>query len=153
MSVLGALKQYFDRAFSSSKTTDTPSIPSASQTGAPAPPVASEPPTDEPPKPRFRLDNDSSATITLPDGRKLGYAQYGSLTGKPILYQHGHPGARVEAAALDDLGLKYGARIIATDRPGMGWSSPQPDRTLLDHPKDIEYLADHLKLTEYGVLV
>jgi hypothetical protein len=32
-------------------------------------------------------------------------------------------------------------------------SSPQPGRTVLDHPKDVEHLADHLKLERYGVLV
>ena len=30
---------------------------------------------------RFPLDNTTSSTLTLPDGRKLGYAQYGALAG------------------------------------------------------------------------
>lgn len=102
---------------------------------------------------RFRLDRDSSDTFTLPDGRKLGYAQYGSQTGRPILYLHGLPGSRLEAAMYHDLGLELGARIIATDRPGIGWSSPHSDRTLLDFPKDLENLAKHLELDEYAVLV
>lgn len=109
--------------------------------------------TGEPPKPRYRLDDNSSDTLTLPDGRKLGYAQYGSLTGRPILYQHGLPGSRLEAAGYDELGLKLGARIIAADRPGYGWSSPHPGRTLLDFPKDLEHLAKHLELDDYSVLV
>jgi hypothetical protein len=108
---------------------------------------------DDPPKCRFRLDTDSSDTLILPDGRKLGYAQYGSLTGKPILYQHGLPGSRLEAATYHDLGLELGARIISTDRPGIGWSSPHPNRKLLDHPKDLEHLANHLGLESYSVLV
>ncbi|CAO2656608.1 Nn.00g054110.m01.CDS01 [Neocucurbitaria sp. VM-36] len=108
--------------------------------------------TCEPPKCRFRLDNDSSDTITLPDGRKLGYAQYGSLTGKAILYLHGLPGSRIEAATYHDMGLKLGARIIATDRPGIGWSSPHPGRKLLDFPKDLECLAKHLELDDYSVM-
>jgi hypothetical protein len=109
--------------------------------------------TSESPKCRFRLDNDSSDTITLPDGRKLGYAQYGLKVGRAIFYLHGLPGSRIEAAAWDELGLKLGARIIAADRPGIGWSSPHPGRTLLGHPEDLEYLAKHLELEEYGVLV
>ncbi|KAH8705029.1 Alpha/Beta hydrolase protein [Talaromyces proteolyticus] len=107
---------------------------------------------DDTPKPRFRTDNNSSQTFILPDGRSLGYAQYGALTGKPILYQHGHPASRLEAAGFDDLGLELGARIIAMDRPGFGWSSPHPGRKLLDHPKDIEHLANHLGLDHYSVL-
>jgi hypothetical protein len=111
------------------------------------------PPTQETRPSRTPLDNDKSDILLLPDGRKLGYAQYGSQTGRAILFVHGHPGSRLEGAHLHDLGLKLGARIIAADRPGMGLSSPQPDRTLLDHPKDLEHLADHLKLESYGVLV
>ncbi|KAL2427355.1 hypothetical protein ABEF95_012275 [Exophiala dermatitidis] len=98
------------------------------------------------------LDNASSATFTLPDGRKLGYAQYGDLAGQPIIYVHGWPGSRFEGAHLDPAASKVGARIIAVDHPGIGQSSPQPGRKLLDHAKDIERLTDHLGLSKYGVL-
>ena len=46
---------------------------------------------------KYILDNTHSHTCTLPDGRKLGYADYGDPNGKPILYQHGIPGIRKEA--------------------------------------------------------
>lgn len=101
---------------------------------------------------RYRLDNDSSAALTLPDGRKLGYAQYGLLTGRAILYFHGLPGSRIEAAMFDTLAKDLGARIIAFDRPGGGWSSPHPERTILSHIKDVECLTDQLGLDAYGVL-
>lgn len=102
---------------------------------------------------KFPLGDETSDKLTLPDGRKLGYAQYGSPTGKPIFYQHGLPGSRIEAARLHGLGQELGARIIATDRPGYGWSSPHLGRTLLGFPKDLERLADHLGINEYSVLV
>jgi pimeloyl-ACP methyl ester carboxylesterase len=102
-------------------------------------------PTDESDK--------SSAIHTLPDGRKLGYAQVGSPTGKPVFYLHGTPGSCVEAIAFDEMGKKSGARVIATDRPGYGLSSPHPGRTILDHAKDVEHLAEFLKMKSYGVLV
>lgn len=111
------------------------------------------PPAPENPTSGSRLDNDKSDTLLLPDGRKLGYAQWGSPTGRAVLFVHGHPGSRLDGAHLHDLGLKLGARIIAPDRAGMGWSSPHPGRTLLDYPKDLEHLVDHLKLESYGVLV
>jgi hypothetical protein len=140
MSPTSDLRGYFLRLFAGSPATNNPfSAPAAN--------------ADEPPKQLFRTDNDSSDTITLPDGRKLGYAQYGSLTGQPIFYMHGLPGSRLQAAGFDALGLEVGARIIAVDRPGIGWSSPHPSRTLLDHPKDVEQLANHLGLSHYGVLV
>ena len=101
---------------------------------------------------RYRLDNNSSATLSLPDGRKLGYAQYGLQTGHAILYLHGLPGSRIEAAFLDTIAVRLEARIIAVDRPGYGWSSPHPNRTILDHVKDVEHLAERLELDTYAVL-
>lgn len=91
--------------------------------------------------------------MTLPDGRKLGYAQYGSPTGKAILFLHGMPGSRLECAYFHDLGKELGARIIGVDRPGMGWSTPQPGRKLLDFPKDVERLTEHLGIESYSVMV
>ncbi|KAH8771492.1 Alpha/Beta hydrolase protein [Hyaloscypha finlandica] len=135
MSLISDLTAYFLRVLASFTRAGTPAA------------LTSESPTC-----RFRLDNESSDTITLPDGRKLGYAQYGSKAGRAIFYLHGLPGSRIEAAAWDELGQKLGARIIAADRPGIGWSSPHPGRTLLGHPEDLEYLAKHLELEEYGVL-
>lgn len=139
-SLISDLQTYFIRTFAGSEVTDSPVNTSAAHTA-------------EPSTPRFRTDNDSSARLTLPDGRTLGYAQYGLLTGKSVFYLHGFPGSRLEAAGFDDLCLEFGIRLIAVDRPGMGWSSPHPGRTLLDHPKDIEALAKHLELDDYSVLV
>lgn len=102
---------------------------------------------------RYRLDNDTSATLMLPDGRKLGYAQYGAPQGKVVLYQHGFPGSRIEAAQLHDLCTELGLRMIAIDRPGHGWSSPHPGSKLLGWPKDVERLTDHLGLESYAVMV
>lgn len=101
---------------------------------------------------RYRLDTTSSGTLVLPDGRKLGYAEYGALTGQPILYLHGLPGSRLEAASLDHVASEVGARIIAIDRPGIGWSSSHKSRTLLSHAQDVEALTNHLRLQQYGVL-
>jgi len=103
-------------------------------------------------EPTDHQDTTRSATFVLPDGRKLGYAEYGAPTGQPILYQHGFPGSRVEVAPLDHVASKVGARIIAIDRPGMGLSTPHKTRTLLSHAQDVEALANHLKLERYGVL-
>jgi len=101
----------------------------------------------------YRLDKDTSTTFAHPDGRNIGYAQYGAPEGRAVFYLHGMPGSRIEAAAFHDMATRIGARVIAVDRPGYGLSSPQPNRTLLDHPKDIDKLADHLKIKSYGVMV
>ena len=44
-------------------------------------------------------------SITLPDGRQLGYAEYGNPEGKPIFYFHGFPGSRLEAGHLQKIAL------------------------------------------------
>ncbi|OLN94162.1 Proline iminopeptidase 3 [Colletotrichum chlorophyti] len=120
--------------------------------GTSKPGVNAEIPASGSPERRLVPEKDTSQVLTLPDGRKLGYSQFGLSTGRPVFYCHGLPGSRVEAGHFHETALGLGVRVIATDRPGIGLSSPQPGRTLLDHPKDLEHLAAHLELREYGVL-
>ena len=99
------------------------------------------------------MDDPTSRTLTLAGGRKIGYAEYGSPNGQPVFSFHGWPGSRLCGAHSDETAKKLNARIISLERPGIGLSSPQPKRTLLDHAKDVEALADHLGLEEYRVIV
>lgn len=102
---------------------------------------------------RFPLGDDTSATITLPDGRKLGYAQFGCEQGPTIICLHGLPGSRFDFARSDGPARAAGARIIAVDRPGFGLSSPHAGATLLSYVTDIHNLTDALGLNVYAVLV
>jgi len=103
---------------------------------------------------RYPLDNSTSSTLTLPDSRTLSYAQYGSSapTARAIFYLHGWPASRAEGTFLDAAAKHHNVRLISVDRPGIGQSSPQPNRTILSHAHDIETLAEHLQLARYGVL-
>lgn len=96
---------------------------------------------------------EKSDIVNLPDGRRIGYAQYGSPTGKPVIFLHGMPGSRLDAAHFDKIGKELGARVIGIDRPGIGWSTPQPNRTILDHAKDVEAVTDHLGLEKFRIMV
>jgi pimeloyl-ACP methyl ester carboxylesterase len=98
-------------------------------------------------------DDGKSSIFTLPNGRQLGYAEYGSPPGRPIILLHGFGCSRYDGAHFDEVGLEVGARIIAIDRPGMGLSSPLPNWTVLGFAKDVEQLTDHLSLKEYCVMV
>lgn len=91
-------------------------------------------------------------TMLLRDGRTLGYAEYGKSDGKPLLYFHGHPGARYEAGFLAEAAAKHGVRLIGVDRPGLGLSSYKPGRHFLDWPDDVLELADHLKIDRFAVV-
>lgn len=92
--------------------------------------------------------------ITLPDGRRLGYNEYGQPGGHPVFYFHGTPSARSEWELwdTDDLTRRLHLRIIAVDRPGMGLSDFMPCRRLSHWPADVAALADHLSLDRFGVL-
>lgn len=92
-------------------------------------------------------------TCVLPDGRKLGFAEYGSRSpdAVPAFFFHGAPGARYDGLGYHDSGKKLNVRIICPDRPGHGLSTHHPTRKLIDYPKDISLLAKHLKLTKYHV--
>ncbi len=89
-------------------------------------------------------------TIHLPDGRTLGYAEYGAPEGKTVLYFHGHPGSRYEARFLAEHATRAGTRLIGVDRPGMGLSSYRAGRRLLDWPADVLALTDRLRLERFA---
>lgn len=90
-------------------------------------------------------------TFLLPDGRTLGYAEYGDKNGVPILYFHGGQESRLSSRFMDSTALKLGVRIIAPDRPGVGLSTFQRNRTFLHWTKDIEHLADYLELKSFSI--
>lgn len=89
--------------------------------------------------------------ITLSDGRKLGYAEYGDPNGKPIFLFHGNPGSRLGWMPLEGNTYPPGIRIIAPDRPGFGLSDFKPGRTHLDWPHDVVELADTLHIDRFAI--
>jgi pimeloyl-ACP methyl ester carboxylesterase len=91
-------------------------------------------------------------TIQLRDGRRLGYAELGDPGGHPLLYFHGFLGSRVEGRVGDEAAKATGVRVIALDRPGMGLSDFQPERSFLDWPEDVSQVADALGLERFAVL-
>jgi pimeloyl-ACP methyl ester carboxylesterase len=103
--------------------------------------------------------------VTLSDGRKLGFRESGSRDGFPLFYFHGFPGSRKEAGLLNEIypnGIAQGTseqlsegsgwRIFAIDRPGMGLSDFQPNRSLKDWPNDIEQFADLLGIARFTII-
>jgi pimeloyl-ACP methyl ester carboxylesterase len=91
----------------------------------------------------------TNETLILRDGRRLGYAQYGDPSGKPVFFFHGGAGSRLEHPANV---CAIGTRLICADRPGHGLSDFQPDRKLLDWPNDVAQLANHLGISKFYVL-
>ncbi len=91
------------------------------------------------------------ATITLSDGRQLGYAEYGDMAGKPVFFFHGIPGSRLFRPP-DEVTRKAGVRLICTERPGYGDSTFQAGRRMLYWPNDVAELANHLGIPRFAVM-
>lgn len=92
-----------------------------------------------------------SATVRLPDGRRLGYASYGDPAGAPVLVFHGLPGSRYQRHPDLELATRLGARIVAPERPGFGLSDPLRLRRLIDWANDVAALADALGWERFAV--
>lgn len=93
--------------------------------------------------------------VTLRDGRRLGYAEWGSRSpdAATVLYFHGAMGSPMRRCAETDAVLRtLGLRYVMVHRPGFGASDPQPGRTLLDWPADVAQLADALGVERFAVV-
>lgn len=91
-------------------------------------------------------------SITLPDGRLLGYALFGNPTGVSILDFHGIPGSRREAELIASFIKRDDLCFIGFDRPGYGRSTPKHNYQIKDIAGDVSFLADHLDLPKFIAL-
>lgn len=92
------------------------------------------------------------ATVRLPDGRVLGYAEFGDPGGFALVNCHGGLTSRLDIAGCDAAARAAGVRVISPDRPGVGISDRQPDRSLLDWPRDLGHLVDELGVERFSVI-
>jgi pimeloyl-ACP methyl ester carboxylesterase len=91
-------------------------------------------------------------SVTLPDGRELAYEEYGDPAGAPVLSFHGGLSSRLDAAPAHQAALDLGVRLLSPDRPGIGRSTFQPGRRLLDWPADVAALTDALGIDRFAVM-
>ncbi len=91
-------------------------------------------------------------TFSRSDGRRLSFLEFGKRNGHPVFYFHGAPSSCLEPLLIDnELFIEYGLRIIAPNRPGIGQSDFQNNRSFNDWPDDVLSLADHLELDKFSV--
>ncbi|GAA4019651.1 alpha/beta hydrolase [Allokutzneria multivorans] len=83
----------------------------------------------------------------LPDGRALGWAEWGPSDGRPVLLCPGAATSRRLGFGTDSLPA-MNVRLISVDRPGLGASDPQPGRSLTSWADNIAHL---LKARSLGV--
>jgi non-heme chloroperoxidase len=92
--------------------------------------------------------NLTMSTITIKDGTKIFYKDWGPRDGQPIVFSHGWPlSSDAWDAQLLYFGLK-GFRVIAHDRRGHGRSDqPWEGNTMDQYADDLAELIEKLDLT------
>jgi len=83
---------------------------------------------------------DRLGTTVLPDGRRLGWSEWGPADGRPVLLCPGAATSRslgFGSDVLDELGV----RLVSADRPGLGVSDPAPARDLSSWADDVAALV------------
>lgn len=96
--------------------------------------------------------NKHTQILRLPDGRQIGYAEYGDPDGLPVLALHGTPGSRFMFALTDAAAQERGLRLIAPERPGYGLSDARYADTLADIAADVVALADALGIGRCAII-
>ncbi len=87
--------------------------------------------------------------LKLSDGRDLVYDVYGDPDGSPVIFNHGFTDSCLIRNPDEELTKSLGVRVIAANQPGVGKSSPQKGRKMVDWGKDMEELADHVGLDRF----
>ena len=95
--------------------------------------------------------NKIDQNIILKDDRKLGFSEYGSLSGFPIIYCHGSQSSRIEMHYDMSFAIENNLRIITIDRPGHGFSDFNPKGSILSFAKDVKELTEYLDINTFSV--
>lgn len=90
--------------------------------------------------------------LTLDDGRQLAWSEYGHRHGYPLIYLHREAGSRIEAKLLHESACAAGFRLIAVDRPGIGYSDFKSLNAIDELVVDYEQLIRHLGLKHVGLV-
>lgn len=89
----------------------------------------------------------------LPDGRRLGYAEFGDPTGSVVLWFHGTPGARRQFPMVGRrAAMRLGLRVVVVERPGSGLSDRHAYSAMADWASDMACVADALGAERLGVV-
>ena len=84
--------------------------------------------------------------VTLSDGRRLAYREYGDPLGQPLLAFHEGLGSSLLPPGSDRIGRELGLRIVCAERPGFGQSDPREDYSFEGVAADMVELCDQIGL-------
>jgi pimeloyl-ACP methyl ester carboxylesterase len=91
--------------------------------------------------------------VAVGDDRQLGFAEFGDPQGRAVFWLHGTPGARrqipTEARIFAE---RNGIRLIGTDRPGIGSSTPFQYDNVVAFADDLATVADTLGVDKMAIV-
>ena len=90
-------------------------------------------------------------SVTLPDGRRLAYVEYGERSAPSLLLFPGSGGSRYFNPSVSREPA-FPVRLFTIDRPGFGGSDSQPWRTLRDWARDVGAFANALGIDRFAVV-
>jgi pimeloyl-ACP methyl ester carboxylesterase len=90
--------------------------------------------------------------ITLPDGRRLCWHEFGDPDGSPVIYTAGTPVSGLGGRTYDEAARAAGLRWISPDKPGYGGSDYHRERSLVSWADDLAALAGHLGLDRFALV-
>lgn len=90
-------------------------------------------------------------TMRLPDGRALGFAEYGNENGFPLIFCHSLFGSRHEYPSHHPDENERNFRIIIPERPGYGLSTFAEGCNYVNWVKDLTALLDHLEIDRFAI--
>lgn len=90
-------------------------------------------------------------SITLADGRRLAFREYGDPTGRPLLNFHEGLGSSLMPPGTHGLARELGLRLVCAERPGFGQSDPVADYSFDAVAQDMVALCDTLGLVEVRI--
>jgi pimeloyl-ACP methyl ester carboxylesterase len=93
----------------------------------------------------------TTQTITARDGRTLACLEVGDPNGALVIHNHGGPSSRLEADLFADAAAKHKLRFVCVDRPGIGQSTAQANRSYAGWADDMTAIADALGQRSFGV--
>lgn len=82
----------------------------------------------------------------------MGYAIWGTSSGRWVLYLHGVPGSRLSAGLAHSTAQRLGLSLLSVDRPGYGLSDNVSDASLNAWPETVRELVDHLGIERFYIV-
>ena len=103
--------------------------------------------------PEATLPPRAEGSVPLPDGRALGFAEYGVPDGRLVVWHHGLPGGRRQIPPAARLAARdLGVRLVCLERPGIGESTNHLYGEIREWAADVAVVADHFGAERFLVV-